>query len=100
MKISSTSFGEGEMLPQDLTADGENLSPPLSFADLPRGARSLALIMEDRDAAGQLPSHPTRDRSPRCPRLARLPAPLGAHPRRVAQRSRGNGATRRLKISR
>lgn len=50
--ITSTAFKEGEMIPGKYTCDGENISPPLAFAGIPNGAKSLALISDDPDAPG------------------------------------------------
>jgi Raf kinase inhibitor-like YbhB/YbcL family protein len=58
MNLSSSSFGDGEEIPQEYTADGANLSPPLSWSGVPRHAKSLALLVEDPDAPD--PSGPTR----------------------------------------
>ncbi len=40
----------GATIPVKYTADGENLSPPLSFDGIPAGTASLALVCEDPDA--------------------------------------------------
>jgi Raf kinase inhibitor-like YbhB/YbcL family protein len=52
MKIDVTSpaFREGETIPKTFTADGENVSPPLQWADPPAGTQSFALIADDPDA--------------------------------------------------
>jgi len=50
MKISSAAFTEGGMIPKKYTCDDVNLSPPLTFADVPAGTKSLALIADDPDA--------------------------------------------------
>lgn len=58
MKIWSDAWSNGEPIPERyaagrLTAEGvgfgDNLSPPLAWADLPAGTRSLALICHDFD---------------------------------------------------
>lgn len=48
--LSSPAFTNGGRLPIRFTADGEGISPPLVWADLPAGTASLALIVEDPDA--------------------------------------------------
>jgi len=48
--LSSKAFVAGGSVPVEYTADGSNVSPPLSWTDVPEGARSLVLIMEDPDA--------------------------------------------------
>lgn len=50
MKISSSAFQERGTIPRRHTCDGEDLSPPLAFHDLPANTVSLALIVEDPDA--------------------------------------------------
>lgn len=50
MTISSPSFGHGDWIPQSHTADGADLSPPLAWAGVPTGTKSLALLVEDPDA--------------------------------------------------
>jgi Raf kinase inhibitor-like YbhB/YbcL family protein len=50
LEITSSAFGEGDQIPRRHTCDGQNVSPRLSFADVPEGARSLALIVDDPDA--------------------------------------------------
>jgi Raf kinase inhibitor-like YbhB/YbcL family protein len=55
--LTSSAFEPGEPIPKDYTADGRNVSPPLSCGDVPSGARSLALICEDPDAPRGLFTH-------------------------------------------
>jgi Raf kinase inhibitor-like YbhB/YbcL family protein len=50
MTIQSSAFENGTDIPSKYTCDGENVSPPLVFGDVPSEARSLALIMHDPDA--------------------------------------------------
>jgi Raf kinase inhibitor-like YbhB/YbcL family protein len=50
MKITSPEFGHEEFIPRRFTCDGEDISPPLVFEDIPPDARSLALIVDDPDA--------------------------------------------------
>src|SRR5579883_1185225 len=50
IKVTSSVFPEGGMIPQQYTCDGANLSPPLSLSGLPAGTASLALLVEDPDA--------------------------------------------------
>lgn len=49
MKIESSAFKEGQAIPLNYTCDGEDKIPPLTFADIPSEAKSLALIMDDPD---------------------------------------------------
>src|SRR5437660_383386 len=50
IQISSPAFREGEAIPAKYTCDGEDLSPPLDWHQLPPNTQSLALICEDPDA--------------------------------------------------
>ena len=48
--LTSSAFEDGEMIPREFTCDGEDLAPPLAWADAPEGTRSFALVMEGPDA--------------------------------------------------
>ncbi len=50
MEISSPSFDHNMTIPERYTCQGENVSPPLIFEQIPKNALSLALIMDDPDA--------------------------------------------------
>ncbi len=50
MKIISSAFGSNSTIPSKYTCEGENVNPPLEFADVPKNAKSLVLIMDDPDA--------------------------------------------------
>lgn len=50
IKITSPSFAEGQPIPSKYTCDGENVSPPLTWDQVPTGAKTLALICDDPDA--------------------------------------------------
>jgi Raf kinase inhibitor-like YbhB/YbcL family protein len=50
MRISTPAFHEAGTIPAKYTCDGENISPPLEWADVPAEAKTLALIMDDPDA--------------------------------------------------
>jgi len=50
IKITSSAFSEGGMIPKRYTCDGEDISPPLAWVGVPEGTKSLALICDDPDA--------------------------------------------------
>lgn len=50
MKITSAAFKDGEKIPEKYTCEGENISPPIQWADLPEGTKTLALVCNDPDA--------------------------------------------------
>ncbi len=50
MKITSSSFKEGELIPSKYTCDGEDISPQLSWTGSPENTKSFALISDDPDA--------------------------------------------------
>lgn len=50
MQIRSSAFQEGETIPQKYTCDGDDVSPPLAWAEIPAGTKSFALISDDPDA--------------------------------------------------
>jgi len=50
IKIESSAFPEGGMIPEKYTCDGEDISPPLKWDSAPEGTKSLALISDDPDA--------------------------------------------------
>ncbi len=49
----SAAFNSGGAIPQQYTCDGSNVSPPLSWNNIPEDTRSLALIVDDPDAPGK-----------------------------------------------
>lgn len=53
--VRSPAFGNQEPMPADFTADGAGVSPPLVWAGVPEGARSLILVVEDADSPTPLP---------------------------------------------
>jgi Raf kinase inhibitor-like YbhB/YbcL family protein len=57
MKLQSRVFNNEEMIPQLYTCDGENISPPLHWEELPGECQSLALIVDDPDAPGKTFQH-------------------------------------------
>ncbi len=52
ISITSPAFKEGEMIPAKYTVNGENISPPLNWKDIPQNTKTLAIINDDPDAFG------------------------------------------------
>jgi len=50
LKIESTAFKHNDYIPPLYTCQGENMSPPLTWDDMPEGTKSIALICDDPDA--------------------------------------------------
>ena len=50
LELKSSAFEDGEIIPTLYTAKGEDISPALSWSDVPGGTRSFVLIMDDPDA--------------------------------------------------
>ena len=49
-RLTSPAFADGADIPVRYTCDGTNVSPRLTWTEVPSGTRSLALIMDDPDA--------------------------------------------------
>jgi Raf kinase inhibitor-like YbhB/YbcL family protein len=50
MTLNSSAFQQNGRIPSKYTCEGENVSPPLAWEDVPNGAQSLVLIIDDPDA--------------------------------------------------
>jgi Raf kinase inhibitor-like YbhB/YbcL family protein len=50
LKLTSTAFADGGEIPSKYTCEGQDVSPPLAWTDVPANAKSLALIVDDPDA--------------------------------------------------
>ena len=55
LQVSSESFAHSGEIPIRYTAFGKNLSPPLRWMDVPEGARSILVVIEDPDAPLPIP---------------------------------------------
>ena len=52
IRVFSPAFANGAQIPARYTCTGADVSPPLRWSGVPAGARELALVMLDPDAAG------------------------------------------------
>ncbi|OGR51365.1 MAG: phosphatidylethanolamine-binding protein [Elusimicrobia bacterium RIFCSPLOWO2_02_FULL_39_32] len=50
LEIKSSAFNEGSMIPSKYTCDEEDISPPITWNEPPKGTKSFALISDDPDA--------------------------------------------------
>jgi Raf kinase inhibitor-like YbhB/YbcL family protein len=57
MRLTSSAFAEGGLIPARYSCDGEDISPPLAWEGVPAGAQALALICEDPDAPAGVWTH-------------------------------------------
>lgn len=49
-ELTSTAFTHMGAIPARYTCEGRNISPPLAWKNLPKGTKSLVLIVDDPDA--------------------------------------------------
>lgn len=48
--LTSAAFAHGQPIPRDYTCDGDDVSPPLAWEQVPPDTASFALIVDDPDA--------------------------------------------------
>lgn len=53
IKLTSTAFQDGGLIPSNYTCDGANVSPTLNWSGVPPTAKALAIVCEDPDAPGK-----------------------------------------------
>ena len=49
LQVTSPAFKNNNLIPRKNTCDGEDVNPPLEISNLPKGTRSLVLIVDDPD---------------------------------------------------
>jgi Raf kinase inhibitor-like YbhB/YbcL family protein len=50
MRLTSPDFKDQETIPARYTGEGEDISPPLEWSDVPEGCQSFVLLCQDPDA--------------------------------------------------
>lgn len=55
--VACPDFATGEAIPAQYSGIGDDVSPPLRFTGIPRGAQSLAIVLDDPDAPGGTFTH-------------------------------------------
>jgi Raf kinase inhibitor-like YbhB/YbcL family protein len=55
--LESSAFGNAQAIPSRHSCEGEDVSPPLRWSNVPEGTKSLALVVDDPDAPGGVFTH-------------------------------------------
>jgi Raf kinase inhibitor-like YbhB/YbcL family protein len=76
MRLTSPVFKHDGEIPSKYTCDGDDVSPPIEWSDIPSDARTLALICDDPDAPKKDFSHWVLFNIP--PKAAALPEHVAA----------------------
>jgi Raf kinase inhibitor-like YbhB/YbcL family protein len=50
IRLTSSAFSKGAPIPAKHTCDGQDISPPLKWSNIPPGTKSFALVCDDPDA--------------------------------------------------
>ena len=53
MELSSQEFEDGRFIPVKFTCQGQDINPALIIENIPKEAKSLALVVDDPDAPGE-----------------------------------------------
>lgn len=57
MKLESSAFSDGKLMPEKYSCDREGISPPLNIVNAPDNAETFVLIVEDPDAPRRVFQH-------------------------------------------
>lgn len=57
LRLTSPAFAHDDSLPDRFAADGDPVSPPLSWSGVPEGTKELVLICDDPDAEAGVFTH-------------------------------------------
>src|SRR3712207_74944 len=52
LTLTSPAFADNGLIPVQYTCDGNNVSPPLTWSQVPEGTAELVLLLEDLDGPG------------------------------------------------
>jgi Raf kinase inhibitor-like YbhB/YbcL family protein len=55
LQVASPTLKANELIPRAYTADGRNISPPLTWSNVPDGTKEFAVVCEDPDAGNPPP---------------------------------------------
>jgi hypothetical protein len=53
--VESSTLKAGQAIPREYTADGRNVSPPITWSNVPATTKELALVLEDPDVGNPPP---------------------------------------------
>ncbi|HEY5312931.1 MAG TPA: YbhB/YbcL family Raf kinase inhibitor-like protein [Pirellulales bacterium] len=87
MLLKSEAFADGAPIPKQYTVEGQDLSPPLAWDNVPANCQEMSLICDDSDAPSKAPwvhwvlykiPADVRQLAPGVPAVARPQSPAGA----------------------
>lgn len=79
MKLTSPAFEHNGVIPEKFSCEGQDVSPELNIEDVPDGAESLVLVVDDPDAPSRVWEHWTViNIPPETAKIAENSAPQGS----------------------